>query len=173
MHIEREFNKDKILIVRNATISDSSKLLALIEHKAAFDRNMKGFEGNITTNVTKIEQTLFCDSPYAYALLLESDNKTLGFAIYHFRYSSFKGEPSIWLDDLFVMEHQRSKGCGIKLMNALQKRAQETVASHISWTASPNNIRAHQFYEKLGAVIELMDNGRPYFYWRTIGEPII
>jgi hypothetical protein len=70
---------------------------------------MKGFSGEISTTVEKIERTLFGDYPFEHALLLEQDNEVLGFALFHYRYSSFSGEPSIWLDDLLVAENQKSK----------------------------------------------------------------
>ncbi len=89
--------------VRKAIKQDSSKLLELIGHKAEFDRSMKGFDGEISTTKEKIERTLFGEYPFAQALLLEADGKVLGFALFHYRYSSFRGEPSIWLDDLLVV----------------------------------------------------------------------
>lgn len=89
--------------VRKASKQDSSKLLELIEKKAEFDRSMKGFEGEISTTTEKIERTLFGDYPFAHALLLELNEDVLGFALFHYRYSSFSGEPSIWLDDLWLL----------------------------------------------------------------------
>lgn len=151
--------------VRKAIKQDASKLLELIEQKAEFDRSMKGFEGQISTSKEKIERTLFGSSPFAYALLLEVEGKIRGFALFHYRYSSFRGEPSIWLDDLLVIGSHRSNGYGAELMNALKAEAERSLASHISWTASPNNTRAHEFYKKLGAEVERMEGQRPYFRW--------
>jgi len=157
------------VIVRNATKKDSSILLGFIEQKAEFDRSMKGFSGEVSTTIEKIEQTLFGDYPFAHALLLEHNCEFLGFALYHYRYSSFSGQPSIWLDDLLVVGEQRSKGYGRDLMQALKLQAKSSSASHISWTASPNNKKAHEFYKRLGADIERMDGQRPYFRWAMCG----
>ncbi len=78
--------------VRKAIKKDSGKLLELIEHKAEFDRIMKGFDGETSTTKEKIERTLFGDYPFAHALLLEVDGEVQGFALFHYRYSSFRGE---------------------------------------------------------------------------------
>jgi len=153
--------------VRLAEIQDAKTLLGFIALKAEFDRSMKGFQGEITTNIDKIERTLFGQSPFAHALLLESESKAIGFALYHFRYSSFSGEASIWLDDLLVLGKERSRGCGATLMRALMAQAQQVSAAHISWTASPQNLRVHEFYKTIGANIERMDGERPYFRWET------
>ncbi|EKO3583996.1 GNAT family N-acetyltransferase [Vibrio metschnikovii] len=155
--------------IRKAIKQDSDKLLELIAHKAEFDRSMKGFNGEISTTKEKIERTLFGDYPFAHALLLEVDGEVLGFALFHYRYSSFRGEPSIWLDDLLVIGEHRSKGYGAKLMHALKMEAKSSLTSHISWTASPYNVRAHEFYKKLGAAVERMDGLRPYFNWAMYG----
>ncbi|MBY5947742.1 GNAT family N-acetyltransferase [Photobacterium rosenbergii] len=155
--------------VRKASKPDSSKLLELIEQKAEFDRSMQGFNGAITTTKEKIERTLFCDHPFAHALILELNSEVRGFALFHYRYSSFSGEPSIWLDDLLVVSKYRSRGYGAELMHALKIEAENSLSSHISWTASPYNTKAHEFYKKLGAGIERMDGQRPYFRWEMIG----
>lgn len=151
--------------VRKASKEDSSKLLELIEQKAEFDRSMKGFEGEISTTTEKIERTFFGDYPFAHALLFELDGEVLGFALFHYRYSSFRGEPSIWLDDLLVVGKKRSNGYGRELMYALRVEAEKSFASHISWTASPHNTKVHDFYKRLGAEVERMDGQRPYFRW--------
>ncbi|QUJ70454.1 GNAT family N-acetyltransferase (plasmid) [Photobacterium sp. GJ3] len=156
------------MIVRKATRRDAGKLLELIALKAEFDRSMKGFNGEISTTVEKIELTLFGDYPFAHALLLERASKVLGFALFHYRYSSFSGEPSIWLDDLFVIAEQRSKGYGRELMQAMKAQAEIAQASHIAWTASSNNVKAHDFYKNLGADVERMVGQRPYFRWAAL-----
>ncbi len=79
--------------VRKAIKQDADKLLELIVLKSEFDRSMKGFDGQISTTIEKIQRTLFGESPFAYALLLEVDEEVLGFALFHYRYSSFSGEP--------------------------------------------------------------------------------
>ena len=164
---------EKIVIVRTATKKDSSVLLWFIKQKAEFDRSMKGFNGEVSTTKERIEQTLFGDYPFAHALLLEHNSGYLGFALYHYRYSSFSGEPSIWLDDLLVIGKQRSKGYGYELMQALKSQAELSSASHISWTASPQNKKAHALYKKLGAEVERMDGHRLYFRWAVYEEQAI
>ncbi|MBV7316227.1 hypothetical protein [Shewanella sp. NIFS-20-20] len=64
--------------VRRAIKQDSSRLFDLIGHKAEFDRSMKGFDGEISTTIEKIERTLFGDYPFAHALLLEVGSEVQG-----------------------------------------------------------------------------------------------
>ena len=149
--------------IRKATLGDEKVILNFIEMKAQFDREMKGFEGQVTSSVDKIRNTLFIDAPFAHALLLEENSEMLGFALYHYRYSSFKVQPSIWLDDLLVNSASRSKGYGHHLMQALISEATKVEASHIAWTASPYNTRGQAFYQRIGAQIEKMEGERPFY----------
>ena len=151
--------------IRKAVQSDTSVILSLVHTKAEFDREMKGFHGEVTSSEEKIKNTLFNKNPFAYALLLEEGGQVLGFALYHYRYSSFKGEPSVWLDDLIVLEENRSKAYGYNLMQALKGEAIKIGASHIGWTASPLNVKGQNFYNKIGAKIDAMNGSRPFYSW--------
>ena len=93
---------------------------------------------------------------------LESE---VGFALYGFRYSSFAGQPSIWLDDLYVNENMRSQGAGTALMVRLVEIAKEHDCTHLAWTADKRNTRGLNFYHQLGAKITKQENNRCFFIW--------
>lgn len=144
-------------------MEDSSAIYALISLKSGFDRSMGGFNGTITTSVEKIQNTLFGTLPYAHAFIAKESGLSVGFALYHFRYSSFSGKPSVWLDDIYIIDEARSKGIGAELMAHLMLEAQNHDCSHISWTVSPHNVRGIKFYENLGAIVERMEGTRPFY----------
>ncbi len=154
-----------IMNIKKAQPSDIPSILMLLEEKAKFDKQMRGFEGQITTNECKLKETLFGDLPFAHVLLADIQDNVVGFAFYHFRYSSFSGQPSIWLDDLLVLSNCRSKGIGEKLMVQLKSEALRFNASHIAWTASPLNKKGQLFYERIGANIDRLEGDRPFFRW--------
>ncbi|WP_070964352.1 GNAT family N-acetyltransferase [Vibrio sonorensis] len=151
--------------IRLATKEDCHTLMQFIGAKAEFDRSMKGFDGEISTNIEKIEMTMFGERPFAEALLFEGHGQTQGFALYHFRYSSFQGAPSIWLDDLYVVSEYRSNGVGEALMKAVKERSEVLGCTHLAWTASPINYKAHAFYERIGAEVDRMEGERPFYRW--------
>lgn len=153
------------MLIRKAVRQDAKVIFDFIQRKSEFDREMRGFNGEVTTSLEKIENTMFGQLPFAYALLIEKDEQVLGFALYHFRYSSFSGRPSIWLDDLLVLSGERSQGFGEKLMSALMCEATYNQASHIEWTASPINTKAHEFYKRIGSKVDRWDGDRPFFRW--------
>ena len=155
---------DAELKVRPAVIADVEIILAFIEKKVNFDRNMGAFSGKITTSAEKIRQTIFSSPPFAQVLLAEIE-QPIGFALYYYRYSSFKGLPSIWLDDLYVDEKFRSKKAGTVLMNYLAQKAKNDCCTHLAWTADDRNTRTISFYHHLGAEIVEQKGNVCFFQW--------
>jgi len=141
------------IAIRQTTIDDAAVIWQFIQQKAAFDREIGAFTGTVQTSVEKLQHTLFGDHPLAYALLAEDGDRAVGFALYYFRYSSFAGQPSLWLDDLFVDPAHRSQGVGAALMAHLAAIAQTHNCTHLAWTADARNIRGLSFYNRLGASI--------------------
>lgn len=85
--------------------------------------------------------------------------------MYGFRYSSFAGQPSIWLDDLYVDEEIRSQGAGTALMEYLAQIAKENDCTHLAWTADARNVRGLSFYQRLGAEITEQKGNRCFLTW--------
>lgn len=139
--------------IRSTTPDDVSLILSFVRKKAEFDRNIGAFSSTIQTSEEKIHNTIFGAVPFAYVLFAEISGRTVGFALYYFRYSSFAGQPSIWLDDLYVDEDVRSLGAGAGLMNYLAEVAKENKCTHLGWTADARNTRGLSFYHRLGAKI--------------------
>ena len=142
-----------------------SLIYQLIQKKAQFDRSVGAYSGTIQTDEAKIRDTLFNRNPYAYVLLAEDDLDSIGFALYGFRYSSFSGQPSIWLDDLYVRQNKRSQGAGTLLMKRLQQIARERNCTHLAWTADARNTRGLKFYRRIGAKIIEQKGDRCFFRW--------
>ncbi|MGL4884606.1 MAG: GNAT family N-acetyltransferase [Waterburya sp.] len=157
---------DAIIQLRSANSNDIAVIYTLIVKKSEFDRSIGAYSGILQTSEAKIRQTIFSSHPFAYVLLAENSESVIGFALYEFRYSSFAGQPSIWLDDLYVEENMRSKGAGALLMKQLQQIAQENNCTHLAWTADARNTRGVKFYHRLGAkIIEQKGDYRCFFTW--------
>ena len=152
------------LIVRPATVAEAEIILSFITKKSEFDRNMGAFSGKIETSAPKIRQTIFSSTPLAQVLFAKIE-QPIGFALYYFRYSSFKGLPSIWLDDLYVDEKFRSKQVGAALISHLAQVANNHHCTHLAWTADVRNTRTVGFYHRLGAEVIEQKGNVCFFQW--------
>lgn len=151
--------------VRSATPDDVSLIFSFIQKKSEFDRNIGAFSGVLQVSEDKIRKTLFGISPFSYVLFAEFSGHEAGFALYGFRYSSFAGQPSIWLDDLYVDDEMRSQGAGAALMAQLAKIAKENDCTHLAWNADARNTRGLSFYNRLGAEITEQHGNRYFLKW--------
>jgi GNAT superfamily N-acetyltransferase len=122
----------------------------LIYKKADFDRTMTDSIAALTMTEEKLEAALLKDN-LAHVILAEQHGTAVGMALYYFRFSSFAGQPSLWLEDLFLEQEFRGQGVGRKLMEQLATVAVTRHCTHMGWTASTRNERGLAFYHTLGA----------------------
>lgn len=151
--------------VRSATVDDVSLIFSFIQKKSEFDRSIGAFSGVLQVSEDKIRETLFRIIPFAYVLFAEVSAHEVGFALYGFRYSSFAGQPNIWLDDLYVDDEMRSQGAGAALMAQLAQIAAENNCTHLAWTADARNTRGLHFYDRLGAEVTEQHGNRCFLRW--------
>lgn len=151
--------------VRPATPDDVSLIFSFIQKKSEFDRNIGAFSGVLRVSEDKIRKTIFGAIPFSYVVFAEDSGHEIGFALYGFRYSSFAGQPSIWLDDLYVDEDMRSRGAGAALMDYLVQIAKENDCTHLAWNADGRNTRGLSFYRRLGAEITKQEGNRCFLIW--------
>ncbi len=151
--------------VRSATPNDVALIFSFIQKKAEFDRDIGAFSGALQVTEDKVRNTLFGESPFAYVLFAEESGLAIGFALYGFRYSSFVGQPSLWLDDLYVNVDRRSQGAGAALMEHLAQIAQKNDCMYLAWNADARNTRGLSFYDRLGAEITDQQGNRCFLRW--------
>jgi GNAT superfamily N-acetyltransferase len=154
-----------LMKVRTTTPDDVPLIYSFIQKKSEFDREIGAYSGVIQVTEDKIHKTIFIAVPIAYVLFAETSKRVVGFALYGFRYSSFAGQPSIWLDDLYVDQDMRSQGAGAALMSHLAQVAKNNDCTHLAWNADARNTRGLSFYYRLGANIIEQKENRCFFIW--------
>lgn len=75
----------------------------------------------------------------------------VGYALYFYSYSSFLAKPTLYLEDLFVLEEHRKKGLGLALFLRCVDEAINHECGRMEWAVLSWNEKAIAFYEKLGA----------------------
>lgn len=142
-----------MITIRKATPADVPIIVRYIEKKAEFDRQLGCFDGVLGTTPERIAKALFGLPTFAYTLLASAEEQPVGFAFYHYRYSSFQARPNLWLDDLYVDVEVRRKGAGIAIFRELAVEASGHNCTHIGWTADAKNPSGIPFYTKIGATL--------------------
>jgi GNAT superfamily N-acetyltransferase len=81
------------------------------------------------------------------ALLAFEGKRAVGYALYFFTYSSFLAMPTLYLEDIFILEEYRGRGLGKYLFIECVRRAKEEDCGTMEWAVLKWNSNAIRFYE--------------------------
>ena len=144
--------------VRAAKISDVPAIHALIIELAVFER-----EPNAVINtISSLEADLFVHKR-CFAEVSELEGEVVGFSLYFFGYSTWKGR-TLYLEDIYVKESHRKHGIGQALFNTVVEIAKREGVRRMDWQVLEWNNPAIAFYEKNKALLDgEWINGRLFF----------
>ena len=151
------------LVIRPATADDAGLLLQLIREFAEYVQMLN----IVVATDERLRQTLFGSRPCADVLLAYLGQEPVGFAVFFSTYSTFLGQPGMYLEDLFVRPAARGKGIGRALLARVAKIATDRGCGRLEWSALDWNESAIGFYLGLGA--EAKEDSTVY---RLLGEPL-
>ena len=144
------------IAIRPAAAADVAEILRFIKALALYERGLD--------QVTATEEGLLRDGfgphPFYECLIAELDGRPAGFALYFYNYSSWRGQPGIFLEDLFVEPEHRGLGIGKALLERVAAAAIEKGCGRLQWQVLDWNTPAIDFYVAMGG--EFMDE------WRTV-----
>ena len=86
-----------------------------------------------------------------FVALDRESKEQVGYALYFFTYSSFLARPTLYLEDIFVLEEHRGRGIGQALFQKCVDEAKSRGCGRMEWAVLTWNKNAIKFYEKLGA----------------------
>ena len=136
------------LTIRSAGRDDAETILAFIRELAAYEREPQAVE----TSAAILAQQLASPRPPFECLLAEEGRAAQGFALYFHNYSTWRGRPGLYLEDLYVRPEHRRRGVGLALLKELARLARERGCARMEWAVLDWNKPAIDFYLKLGAV---------------------
>lgn len=99
----------------------------------------------------RLKKHCLSNTPKYHAFLGYTNDLPVSYIMYYFTYSSFLAKPTLYLEDIFVLETHRKKGYGKMLFNHLLKVAEKEECGRMEWCVLDWNTKAINFYEKLGA----------------------
>ncbi len=134
--------------VRAAGPEDLTTIHGFILDLAEYERLAHEAEANLAD----LERDLFGPAPRVFCDIAEIDGAPVGFALWFYSYSTFRGRHGIWLADLFVRPARRGAGAGLALLKALARRCADQDLARLEWSVLDWNAPAIGFYDSLGAL---------------------
>ena len=148
-------------IIRKAVAADVPKVIELLREFAVFEK----LEDDFFIAESDLSKVVFGEKAFVYLLVAESEEELTGFALLYPKFASFRGERSLYLEDLYVRQTERGKGLGLALLKEAAKFAASNDFQRLDWQALKWNTPAIDFYRKIGAE---SDDGNINF--RLIGK---
>ncbi len=131
--------------LRFAMVEDCALLLHFIRALAAYER----LSDRVVASEDDLRRHGFGAAPRFEALIAEIAGQPAGFALFFPDFSTFQGQPGLFLEDIFVHEWARRRGVGRRLIARLA-----AIAIERGWPALNFHVLdwnpARSFYQRLG-----------------------
>jgi GNAT superfamily N-acetyltransferase len=134
--------------IKSATEADIPIILSFIQKLARYER----LSHEVVATEELLRKTLFGSRPTAEVAIGYLETKPVGFVLFFHNYSTFLGKPGLYIEDLFVDEEYRRRGCGRALLLHVARLAKERDCGRLEWAVLDWNQPAIDFYKKLGAL---------------------
>ena len=135
--------------IRSAMPSDTRVIYALIRELAVYENLLNV----VDATERMIGDALFGQTPRAFCELAEWDGEVVGFSLWFYNFSTFRGRHGIYLEDLFVRPDFRGKGLGKALIVSLARRCVAENLARFEWSVLDWNAPSIAFYKALGATM--------------------
>ena len=133
--------------IRVAERKDCPIILKFIKELAEYEKEPDAVEATVEI----LEESLF-EKNQAKVVLLEGENgECVGFALYFFNFSTWRGRAGLYLEDLYVQPQYRGKGYGKMLLSYLANQAMEQGCPRFEWIVLDWNKPSIDFYKAMGA----------------------
>jgi GNAT superfamily N-acetyltransferase len=134
--------------IEPATPADVPVICELIKELAEFER----LQDQFVATEARLLDSLFGARPHAEVLMARLHDESVGFALFFHSYSTFRAQPGIYLEDLYVRPTHRGRGYGKALLSHIAGLAVDRGCGRFEWSVLDWNQRAIDFYKNLGAI---------------------
>jgi len=133
-------------LIRNCQSSDIPFVVYLCQKHAEYEKaifNPFGKEEGLT-------KALFSDDPKLFCLVVEVEQKIVGYATYTIDFSTWDAAYFMYMDCLYLEDEVRGFGIGEALLDVLTQVATSKKCITIQWHTPTFNERAIKFYHRIG-----------------------
>lgn len=107
-------------------------------------------KGSVQRKPADILRFGFSEQPLFEALIAWKGERPVGLAVYFSEFSTWRGSPGVYVQDLYVSTEVRGCGLGRRLMDSLMSRARSWGATYCKLAVYGQNENALLFYRHLG-----------------------
>ena len=127
--------------------ADVELLVELVGELADYEQRRH----EVLIDTADLREALFGPRRLCDALIARAGGQPAGFAIWYYSFSTFRGRPNLYIEDLYVRPAFRRLGVGQALVARLAGVAGERGCGRLEWSVLAWNEPAIAFYRALGA----------------------
>jgi len=133
-------------VIRPAAAGDVPAIHALLRELAADT----GLTGKLRSRADDLLKYGFSGPPAFEGLVAELNGEILGISLFFYNFSTWRGEPGVYVQDMVVTERARGFGLGRRLLRETARHAGRNGATHLRLSVDRDNAAAVSFYRSLG-----------------------
>jgi len=137
------------LAIRAARPADGALIFALVRELADYEK----MSADVDATEEAIAAALFGPQPRIFCDIAEWNGEPAGFLTWFLNYSTFRGRPGIYVEDIFVRLTFRKRGIGKALMARLARRCIDEGYARFEWAVLGWNAPSIAFYKSIGAQV--------------------
>lgn len=138
------------LSIKKAVPENIPAVIELMREFAEFENLLEYLE----VTEESLQKVIFGEDSFVKCLLAFDDDKPIAYAIFYPTFSSFRGQKSVYLEDIFITARYRKYGIGEKMLKKVTKNGKEFGAERMDFQVLEWNTPAVNFYKKHGAVMD-------------------
>ena len=135
------------VVIRPLRKEHGAEFLSLVDALADFE----GLKRPTRAAKARLLRDAFGRRKRFEAFLSFAGGTAAGYAIFFETYSSFRGLPTLYLEDPFVLPQYRKRGIGLKLFKRCLAEAKKRGCGRMEWVVLDWNTGAIRFYRKVRA----------------------
>jgi GNAT superfamily N-acetyltransferase len=136
--------EDNAIAIKKVTSETFDDFLGLINNLAEYER----LSPPSADAQKRLRADCLSEKPKYQAFIGKIGDKSVGYIIYFFTYSSFLALPTLFLEDIFVLDDYRRFGVGKQLFDHIKGVAKKEGCGRIEFTVLKWNKLAQDFYAK-------------------------
>lgn len=138
--------KIKGLRFKKTTEEDIDSIMEFIKKIAIYEK----MENEVVATEESIRESIF-ENNRAEALLIDFNEKIVGYIIYFYNFSTFIGREGLYLEDIYIDPEYRGHGIGKEAFATLVHIAKENKCERMEWVCLNWNEPSLKFYKSIGA----------------------
>lgn len=138
--------KIKGLKFKKTTEDDIPTILEFIKKIAEYEKMLN----EVVATEKTLKESIFQNNR-AQALLIEFEDKIIGYIIYFFNFSTFIGRAGLYLEDIYIEPEYRGNGIGKEAFKVLVHVAKNEKCERMEWVCLNWNKSSLDFYKSIGA----------------------